>query len=373
MEIVHLITLIFLYLIRISSSQDKSFTFELVEKQNFPIISLKMGDQEVEALYSGLRHNSPIHVAFSEDKYKVSEEKYTQKNSTIRIFGSDKVNGKVYKDKFQLNGKELGDIEFLLGKINYTGFINFGIPSLEMLKGNGTITKKIVSYNTTNKDKKIYVTLGKDYNISLFNHSHVCNVTNNYSGCIIEKVVVANSKDDFIKGKFSDNINIGIAAEFYDSSSFFNGPNFISGNLNYTSKIRALLQKEGFNCTGIECVAQQNKSAYFVFGKKGIKFTKMKIQDNTYKNILFGFKSIEDLDVIIDGETNKVIFHTEKDDVILETTNPETNNPSSGFKWWYILIIVAVIALVVGIIIFVKRQKSEETDGPLIENYEQSF
>lgn len=367
MEILKLITL-FLYLIKMSSSQNKTYTFEL--KYDQPFLNLTIGEKNINAIYSGLRHNSPIHIAINNDT-KIPEEKYTKKNSSIKIFGSETVNGKVYKDNFKINGQNL-EMEFLSGPINYTGFINFGIPSLEMLKGNNTISKKILSYNTTSKDDKIYMTLGKEYNLSLFNYSHTCDIINKYSGCIIDKVVVANSTENFKKGNYSGSENIGIPAEFYDSSSVVYKTNFITGNSTNTEKIKKLLTEQGFNCSDI-CEAPPNKSAYFVFGKKGIRFTKIKIYPQKYDNILFGFKSIDDLDVIIDAETNHIVFHSEKEGIIVETKTTDPPSPSNK-KWlWYVLIIVVVIVLVVGIFLFVRKQKNNTSDEDLlIQNYNET-
>ena len=130
--------------------------------------------------------------------------------------------------------------------------------------------------------------------------------------------------------------------------------NTLTGNQTAIEKIKTSLINNGFNCENMECKSS-NKSIYFVFGDKGIKIREIYLYPTSHPNLVFGFNTLSDVDVVLDYEDNKVFFMTDEKDIIFEMKKKE----KSVFLILLIVLIVLVCALAIFYFYTKYRRKSK--------------
>ena len=128
--------------------------------------------------------------------------------------------------------------------------------------------------------------------------------------------------------------------------------------------IEQYLKNNSFTSEG-EHYYCQNKFAFFIFGDKGIKFSDIYIHtDDSYDNLYFGYTSIENLEIIIDYEKNKIVFHSDSNSLIFNTTKNRTDDDTpitpSHSKIWVFLVILFIIILIVVIAYFLIKWKFKD-------------
>ena len=359
-----LLNIILFILFSFSQSKDKSFEFTIRIKDGpkSAIFPLKVGNYEVESIYSGLKtKTSEIFFAFTPksvcdtkimDKcYNGDSDKNTQKIKKMKFFGEEK-EGYVYKDTIEIGGTKLGEIEFLYVEVStmYPGYINFGYRSIDLLEDNDVISEKIVYYKSFNEiNKTMDVIIGKEYKKKTFYDS--CKIYDKNSGCILKEIILS---DGNLIDKNYFSIELNTIVEFFNSNLFMVEENTLTGNQTAIEKIKTSLIDNGFNCENMECKSS-NKSIYFVFGDKGIKIREIYLYPTSHPNLVFGFNTLSDVDVVLDYEDNKVFFMTDEKDIIFEMKKKE----KSVFLILLIVLIVLVCALAIFYFYTKYRRKSK--------------
>ena len=347
--------------ISFSTSKDKSFTLtititDIPRKVLFP---LKIGNYEVESIYSGLKTtSSEIFFAFTPksdcinrgmDKcYNGGNEKNTQKVKKIRLF-EDLKEGYVYKDVIQIGEDNLGEIEFLYVDVLYSGYMNFCYRSIDILEDRDVISEKIIYYNSFDEiNKSMKVIIGKEYKKKKYYDS--CKINDKNSGCVLKEIILSeNNIND--ENKISIDLNTNV--EFFNSDLFLVDEKVITGNKTAIEKIKKTLINNGFICDDGKTECQSTKKImYFVFGEKGIKISKIYLYDTPHPNLIFGFNTLKDVDIVIDYEDDKVLFMTDEKDIIYDIKK------GKSLLTFFIIIILIICILGVSFFFIKYRRKT---------------
>ena len=342
-----ILNLIFLILLSLSQSKDKSFNFTITLSSPLrsPLFPLKVGNYEVESVYSGLKTTtSQIFFAFTPksecdslriDKcYNGDSDKNTKKKKKMKFFGQES-EGYVYKDTIEIGGTKLGTIEFLYVDVlrMYNGYINFGYRSIDLLEEEDVISEKIIYYNAFNEiSKSMNVIVGDEYEKKKYYDS--CKIIDKNSGCILKEIILSDSN---VNDNKKTSIELNTIVEFFNSDLFIVDEKVITGNKTAIDIIKKSLIQNGFNCGNMECNST-NKSLYFKFGDKGIKISKIYLYPTAHPHLVFGFNTLSNVDIVLDYEDDKVFFMTNEKDIIFEINNTE--------KSIFLILLIVLLVLV---------------------------
>jgi len=355
-------TILLFHIISFIKIKCQNLSFKIQIKQgtgnktySIPLFPLKVGDTEVDTVYSGLKSNSEVLYAFSSKQneakingkyYKADDKKKLNKSKSIKFFGEER-NGNMYKDKITIGNKSF-ELEFVYVDILgiYNGYINFGSKSLEYLKNNKIISKATIHYSPYNdKNGSMEVEIGGSYNFKNPKFTDTCKIENEYSGCILKKMYISSNGTE--TNNKNESFEVNAQVEFFNSELFLNKENIIVGNPKIVNDIQEKLNKIGFNCTNGICEPKStNKSLYLVFGEKGIKLSKIYFAENQHPNLIFGFNTLKDVDIVLDYDEKKVSFYSGYE----KNSTKDTNVPSDKDKSKMNKIII-ICAIVVGILI----------------------
>lgn len=310
--------------------------------------------------------NSSINCVKEEKCYKPDKSKDQNREDRFKVFSY--INqGKVYKDKFYLNGHDIGELDFLY--VNKTGgdqfdsLFFFNLHFLSILKQRNIISKQIISYDDHGEILDVY--FGKEYSIKNYKYNDYCDMVTGIYGCILKKMAVQKNKEIVYENFEEFKMNVEFYAAVKGEKGLFAPKNMIE-------KLLSFLKKQNFNCTnpyqdetfkGNRCYSKDNYG-YFIFGEKGISFqniTLIEIKDCNH--IYFSFDTIENLHVIIDVDNKKVVFHSDKENVV-------KSFKSSARIFLIILILLIIIILIIAIYYYFVVWKKRVPSIQLIEKYE---
>ena len=169
-----------------------------------------------------------------------------------------------------------------------------------------------------------------------------CKINDKNSGCVLKEIILSeNNIND--ENKISIDLNTNV--EFFNSDLFLVDEKVITGNKTAIEKIKKTLINNGFICDDGKMECQSTKKImYFVFGEKGIKISKIYLYETPHPNLIFGFNTLKDVDVVIDYEDDKVLFMTDEKDIIYDIKN--------GKSLLTFFIIIILIICVLGVIFF---------------------
>ena len=347
-----------------------------------PFFNITLNETEIEVIYTTMNTLTDLKMIFTPFEnatgeyknkcYKSDKSKYQNKNGTIYIYKEEKFEGPIYKDNISINGVNLKENEFIYMKFDACGVIFFDQQYLAYLKDKNYISNKIISYSKIDSFKRMNITIGEKYNITnLFNYD-ICNMKKGIYGCNLNKIAVSNTIEDFKNGKnisFYIFDNITVTAEFFFG---FNIENLIFIPTNITLIIIKFLEKNKFICKenifGYDCKSN-NSVLFFIFGKKGIKFNNISIwSSNEIDNIYFCYQTIPNLQIILDVEDNKVIFHSNSNDILFDYIKSDSHESSIFEKWWFwvIVIFIIIIILCVGFYFFICKKNNPEVLEKLV-------
>ena len=363
------IILFFILSITKIKSNNKPISFTIQIKQDnqlsIPLFTTKIGNSTIYTVYSGLNTSSTLFYAFPEkcqdsfmngQCYKANEKKKTNQTKEISIFTEHK-KGPVYKETVVI-GNSTFDLEFIYidTLVYYNGYINFGPQSLDYLKKNKIIPSSNIHFYPYNNGS-INVTIGGNYNTSNKKYIDTCDIISNLSGCMLKKInIVNNEKKNDIKS-----FDLNIPAVFFNSELFTANESVVVGNEDYIALIKKGLINNNYSCDNnsiFNCQAP-NKTLYLIFGKEGIKLSKISFYPKKQKDLVFGFNTFKDIDIVIDYDKKKVFFYS-------GTSNTPTKN--SGISKIIIIISIIVGVLILGAILFYflfhkKEKVNIETSG----------
>jgi len=354
--------IIFLSIIKVFNSNKKILlNTRLISS---PFFNITFNEKEIEVIYTTMNTFSNLKMIFTPIEngtgnfknkcYKSDISKYQNKNGTININNKEKFEGPIYKDNLSINGIKLNENEFIYMKFDACGIIFFDQQYLTYLKDKNYISNKIISYGKINqKIQRMNITIGEKYNIkNLFNYD-ICNMKKGIYGCNLNKIAISNTIEDFKNGNnisFYNFNNITVITEFFLGYSL---ENTIFIPVNITSIFINFLKKNKFICKkhlfGYYC-SSNNSVLFFIFGNKGIKFNNISIWiSDIIENIYFCYQTIPNLQIILDVEDNKIIFHSDSNDILFDYIQ----SPFSIFKklwiWIIVIFIVILILWIIGI------------------------
>ena len=354
---------------KIKCNKPISFTIQIKQKNSLsiPLFTTKIGNSTIYTVYSGLNTSSTLFYAFPKkcetsfmngQCYKEDEKKKTNQTKEISIFGGHK-EGPVYKETVEIGDSKF-DLEFIyIDELGYNGYMNFGPQSLDYLKKNKIIPASNIHFYPYNNGS-INVTLGGNYNTSNKKYIDTCDIISGISGCMLKKINIVNEKK-----KENKSFELNIPAVFFNSELFLANESVVVGNEEYIKKIREGLINNSYTCDNnsiFNCQAP-NKTLYLIFGKEGIKLSKISFFPNKHPNLIFGFNTFKDIDIVIDYDKKKVFFYSGT-----FNTTSTTSNTKSGTTKLIIIISIIVGVLILGAILFYflfhkKEKVNIETSG----------
>ncbi len=342
--------------------------------------NITLNETEIEIIFTTMNTLTDTKMIFTPFKngtgeysnkcYKSDKSKYQNKNGTIYVYNKEKIEGPIYKDNLSINGVKLNENEFIYMDFDACGAIFFDQQFLTYLKEKNYISNKIISFGKINStNQRMNITIGEKYDINNLLNYDICNMKNGVYGCNLNQIVVSNTIEDFKK---KNNIsiynfdNITITTEFFIGftleNTIFIPENITSIIINFLEKNKFICKKHifGYNCES------NNSILFFIFGNKGIKFNNISIwSSNEIENIYFCYQTIPNLQIILDVEENKIIFHSDSNDILFDYK-------SSIFQKWYfwaivIAIIIIIIILCVAFYFYNSKKNNKKNNPELLE------
>lgn len=360
------------------NSEEKYITLKLYQEKYWEIknpfyINLLIKGVNISLIYSSINSKSDIFIGltpYNDCNWLVSHNCHLNDNSKDKqvtkniFFNGSNIQGKVYEENFSIKDYDIGNLDYIIGNFNqYPGLIHVGAEFLKKLKEKNIISNKIIFHDKNIGKIDTDLIIGKNYDVLKFQTYDICDLLEN-SGCKIKNIAISKTIENFQNNTNVTYLNFTnkTIVQFYHHD--VNRYNSIIGPKRITSMIEQYLKNNSFTSEG-EHYYCKNKFAFFIFGDKGIKFSDIYIHtDDSYDNLYFGYTSIENLEIIIDYEKNKIVFHSDSNSLIFNTTKNRTDDDTpvtpSHSKIWVFLVILFIIILIVIIAYFLIKWKFKD-------------
>ena len=361
--------LFILILFSFSCCKDNYISLQLeVYRQIYFKYPLSINGKKLDATFYALDSNSDVNLIVakssecrnekSENCYIPESNKDQKKKQKFSLYKYNYTDIPLYKDKVKINNISIGDWEFIFLKEkvteDYDAIFNFNSKALNKLKKNKNITKEIITYERINSTS-INVTIGKDYSTSKFKYYSKSKMEKGIYGCKINKISIASSIIDFEKNKdVKSKAFSNIKAEFYVLEG---QDDAIFGPKEMIDEISKFLNESGFKCNkpfsdpSVRC--NSDKKGFMNIGDSAIIFNNITFIEKKLDHLYFTLNAIKDLNTIIDVGDRRLIFYSQKENVVLSTS---TSVATYALYIFIVIVIVSILGLVFYIFIYAPKK-----------------